>query len=78
MQVILEYSEEAFRKLEERAFINSRSIGEYIRKVSEFPVNQFQSWKLESPEPPLYVSDKPPKPKRNRKKKGKIKKDTPS
>ncbi len=47
MRVILEYSDEDFRRLQERAFINSRTIGEYIRKVTEYPANNFSSWKVE-------------------------------
>ena len=45
MYIILEYSQEDFARLEERAFINSKGIGEYIRKVTEYPCNTFSSWK---------------------------------
>ncbi len=87
MQVILEYSDEDFKRLEERAFINSRTIGEYIRKVTEYPANGFISWRVEGittpevatpffeplvelqGEPEVYVSDKPYKPKRKKKRK---------
>ncbi len=85
MFIILEYSDEAFKRLEERAFINSRTLGEYIRKVTEYPANDFKSWRVEGitlpeapkpipeplvqpqGEPELYVSDKPYKSKRKKK-----------
>ncbi len=71
MQIILEYSDENFKRLEERAFINSRNIGEYIRKVIDYPANTFDSWKIvPDAEPEFYVSDKPKitKPKRKKRK----------
>ncbi len=84
MRVILEYSDGDFKRLEERAFINSRAIGDYIRKVTEYPANSFNSWRVEGitlpkedkpilanpgalqGEPELYVSDKPYRSKRKK------------
>ncbi len=60
MFVILEYTDEAFKRLEERAFINSRTIGEYIRRVTDYPANDFKSWRVEgitNPEPPEPILD---------------------
>ncbi len=87
MRVILEYSDADFKRLEERAFINSRTIGEYIRKIIEYPANSFNSWRIEGitsekpldpileplvkpqGEPEVYLSDKPHRIKRRKKRK---------
>lgn len=60
MLVILEYSDEAFKRLGERAFINSRTIGEYIRKITDYPANDFRAWRVEgitSPTPSEPILD---------------------
>lgn len=63
MYVILEYTQEDFARMEERAFINSRSIGEYIRKLIEYPCDKFVSWQTTET---LAEKPKALKPKRKR------------
>ncbi len=46
MFVILEYTDEDYARMAERANINSRPIGEYIRKVTEYPCDRFTSCKV--------------------------------
>ena len=46
MQVILEYTDDDYKRLEERAFINSRTVGEYIRKNVGYPCDSFKSWQV--------------------------------
>jgi len=44
--IILDYSDEDFKKIEERAFINSRTIGAYFKRLLGYPCDTFSNWQV--------------------------------
>jgi len=49
--IILDYSDDDFKKVEERAFINSRTIGVYFKRLLGYPCDSFSGWHVSTDAP---------------------------